>query len=158
MEKERFFMSDEIKEKTPEEWERIFAIIDRECLFEAVRSSGKGGQNVNKVASKVQLRWFIGNSRAFAEEEKEKIRQVLANRINQNDELILESQVERSQAQNKKNVIEKFHRLLQSALAPEKERIPTKPKQKDKERRLEEKHQRGEQKRLRQPIKYYQEE
>lgn len=124
-------------------------IPENEYTINFILSSGKGGQNINRRATKAQLKFRIADSASLTEEQKEKIRQVLKYRITKNDELILESQKERSQSQNRKDVIEKLHRLINEALEPEKERIPTKPTKGSKERRIKEKKQRGEIKEMR---------
>lgn len=131
------------------EHKETIIIPENEYVIDFTRSSGHGGQNVNKVATRAQLRFNIGLSSVLTEEQKIKIREALAHRITKNDELILESQAERSQWQNRKIVIEKLHRLINEALEPEKTRIPTKPTKGSKERRIQEKKHRGEVKDLR---------
>lgn len=113
------------------------------------RSGGRGGQNVNKLSTKAEVRWNVGESKAFSDEEKEKIQQVLGNRISKKGELVITSQEERSQLQNRERAIERLNKLVNDALVPEKERKPTKPTAGSKERRLEEKRQLGEKKKSR---------
>jgi ribosome-associated protein len=117
------------------------SIINRgftaELVFNASRSSGAGGQNVNKVNTKVELRFTISSSGLLTEEEKEMLRRKFPNKINENDELILVSQTERSQLKNKEIAIEKFYKLLESAFTPRKKRKPTKPTSASITRRLE---------------------
>ncbi len=98
-----------------------------ELTFYTSRSSGKGGQNVNKVESKVELRFDIQGSKILAEEEKLRLREKLHNRISQEGILILYHQTERSQLANKELVTEKFYRLVQGALAEETPRKATRP-------------------------------
>jgi len=100
------------------------------------RSSGPGGQNVNRRDTKAILRWKIEDSTVFTDEEKDKIREVLANRINKEDILIVEAQKERMQLRNKEIALEKLNQLIEDALKPEEERIPTKPTKASKERRI----------------------
>lgn len=130
-----------------------------ELGFEYVRSSGPGGQKVNKTASKVQLRWSINDSKVFTEEKKERIRTYLrthrSSLITKKDNVILESDDTRYQPQNKKIVIQRFIKLIDQALKKEKERIPTKPSKAAKQRRLEEKKRISEKKKTRKKIKYY---
>lgn len=122
------------------------AVPDNEIGLDFVRSSGPGGQNVNKVASKAVLRWNVGASSAFTEEQKEKIRAAAGNRLSKADEIVIASQVERSQAQNREEVIVRLQRLVAEALMPKKERVATKPTRSSKERRLEEKRKQGQKK------------
>jgi len=110
-----------------------------EFIFQASRSGGPGGQNVNKVSSKVELRFHIANSVLLNDEEKTIIAEKLINKINNLGELILVSQTERSQLQNKEKVIEKFYFLINKALTPRKKRLNTKPTKASIEKRLESK-------------------
>ena len=110
-----------------------------ELHFSASRSSGPGGQNVNKVNTKVELRFHVASSTLLSDEEKILLIEKLVKKINSEGELILVSQTERSQMKNKEKVIEKFYSLLTRALTPRKKRKPTKPSQASKEERLEEK-------------------
>ncbi|MDR2927023.1 MAG: aminoacyl-tRNA hydrolase [Cytophagaceae bacterium] len=99
----------------------------RELRYSATRSSGAGGQHVNKVSSRVELRFSIANSQALTDDEKSLIAQKLATRINQAGELVLAAQTERSQYRNKLIVTERFFNLLENALVQHEERIPTHP-------------------------------
>ena len=110
-----------------------------EFVFQASRSGGPGGQNVNKVSSKVELRFNIAGSAALNEDEKSILAHKLVNKINNMGELILVSQTERSQLKNKEKVIDKFYLLLERALTPRKKRHETKPTRASVEKRLESK-------------------
>ena len=110
-----------------------------EFVFQASRSGGPGGQNVNKVSSKVELRFNISNSALLNEEEKMIISEKLINKINKLGELVLVAQTDRSQLKNKEKVIEKFYLLVNRALTPKKKRLRTKPTKASVERRLESK-------------------
>jgi len=110
-----------------------------ELTFQATRSSGPGGQNVNKVSSKVELRFNFRSSLLLSETEKMVIAEKLANKINKEDEIVLVDQTDRSQLKNKEQVIEKFYALLERALTPRKKRIRTKPTRASVEKRLESK-------------------
>jgi ribosome-associated protein len=96
-----------------------------ELQFQASRSSGAGGQNVNKVSSKVELRFNVVNSQLLDESQKALILQKLKNQINSEGELIVVSQEDRSQLKNKTLVIKKFKALLVKALTVAPKRKPT---------------------------------
>src|SRR4030042_1602013 len=98
-----------------------------ELIYSASRSGGPGGQNVNKVNTKVELRFNVKNSSSLTVYEKEKILIILANRINSDGELLIISQSERSQLMNRKKAEEKFFKLLASALTEKPERKATAP-------------------------------
>lgn len=108
-----------------------------EFIFSASRSGGPGGQNVNKVSTKVELRFNIRTSALLNDKEKQILFDKLSTKINSEDELILVSQSERSQLKNKEKVIEKFYQTLDKALTPKKKRIRTAPTLASKEKRLE---------------------
>jgi len=114
-------------------------IPEDEIEFQFSRSSGKGGQNVNKVETKVEIHFNIDHSKAFSKEEKEKIKETLVSRINQEGDLIIRSEEERSQLENRRMALEKLNEIIREALEPEEERIPTKPSKAIKEKRLQEK-------------------
>ena len=110
-----------------------------EFVFQASRSSGPGGQNVNKVSSKVELRFNLWSSALLDEHEKTIIAEKLTNKINKEGEFVLVAQTDRSQLKNKEKVIEKFYHLLEKALTPPQKRYRTKPTRASVERRLESK-------------------
>jgi ribosome-associated protein len=119
--------------------------IDYFCEVEesAGFSSGPGGQNVNKRATRIELRWKVAESAFFSNEEKARIIEVLVNRINKAGELIVTAQKERSQSQNREIAYEKLNELIQGALVVQEERIPTKRTAGSQERRIEGKKERG---------------
>ncbi len=123
--------------------------LEKEFVFATSRSGGPGGQNVNKVSTKVELRFNVISSPSFTEEEKALILEKLKNKINKDGEFIIISQVERSQFMNKEVVTEKFYNLISGALTIQRKRKSTKPTMASKIRRLELKKSRGNIKKLR---------
>jgi ribosome-associated protein len=110
-----------------------------EVSYKSSRSGGKGGQNVNKVETKIELSFDILNSKFLNENEKERLFNKLSNRINKNGIIKIISQVERSQYLNKLRVNHKIIELLESGLKKEKRRLKTKPTVTSKETRIQEK-------------------
>ena len=113
--------------------------FSKEVRLTATRSSGPGGQNVNKVSTRIELRFSINESLVLSDYEKSVILNKLASRINSEGELILTCQTERSQFRNKEVVYERFINLLTIALKVEKMRFLTKPTKASKIRRITEK-------------------
>lgn len=109
---------------------------------------------MNKVSTKVELRFNVNASTLLVEEEKETIHAKLSNKINKDGFLILVSQSERSQLANKEKVVEKFYLIISKALTVQKKRKPTKPSKQAKEKRLESKRMKSEKKAFRKDIKY----
>ncbi len=108
-----------------------------EFEFRTSRSSGSGGQNVNKVSTRVELIFYVMDSHVLSADEKNLLLERLAGRIRKDGALHLVSQEERSQLGNKRKVIERFLALLEKALKPVKKRKPTAISESEKERRLE---------------------
>jgi len=129
-------------------------IPEEEIRISFSRSKGKGGQKVNKTSTKATLFWDVYNSLVLTPEEKYKILHKLENRINEKGELVIWSQKERTQIQNKKEVIDKLNRLIHKVLIPKKKRIATKPSKASKEKRIQAKKRVSEKKKLRQKIKF----
>jgi ribosome-associated protein len=125
--------------------------FESELFFSSSRSAGPGGQNVNKVNTKVELRFNIIFTSLLSESEKELVFLKLKNRINNDNELILISQTERTQLKNKQVVLEKFYELLSKALTVPVKRKSTRPTLASKLKRLDGKRNRGLAKKLRKP-------
>lgn len=123
--------------------------ITKEVLFKTSRSGGKGGQNVNKVSSKVELVFDIRNSYSLDDAQKEKLLTKLASKLDMEGLLHIVSQTSRSQIDNKKLALEKLFKLLENGLKENKKRIATKPKKSSVEKRLNTKKIVGETKKLR---------
>ncbi|WP_341216525.1 alternative ribosome rescue aminoacyl-tRNA hydrolase ArfB [uncultured Wocania sp.] len=98
----------------------------QELTFKAIRSSGAGGQHVNKVASKVELQFDLLNSVVFNENQKERLKNKLQHRLTKDGMLILQCDESRSQHKNKDLVIKRFIEIISTSLIEPKKRIPTK--------------------------------
>lgn len=114
-----------------------FENFEPELHFSSSRSSGPGGQHVNKVNTRIELRFHIPDSELLSDKEKEILLHKLKNKINKDGELIIVSQEDRSQFKNKETAIEKFINLLKEALTPVKKRRATRPTRASNKRRLE---------------------
>jgi ribosome-associated protein len=114
-------------------------IFDSEFEFQVSRSSGPGGQNVNKVNTKVLLRFNVPSSRLLEVDEKSVLMEKLTNKLDGEGNLIIQSQEKRSQIQNKEMVIRKFYDLLLKAFHKKKIRKATKPGKAAIEERLKDK-------------------
>lgn len=100
--------------------------LSKELIFQTARSSGKGGQHVNKLETMVQVRWNIQTSKLITGEEKEVLLQKLSSKLNKKGELIVSSSEYRTQIENKHKAIEKLHLLVQKALVKRVKRFKTK--------------------------------
>ncbi|CAM3571103.1 protein chain release factor B-like protein [Flavobacterium saliperosum S13] len=125
-----------------------------ELQFKAVRSSGAGGQNVNKVSSKVVLQFDLKTSSAFSEEEKELLLSKLDNKLTKEQVLLLNCDEGRSQLRNKEIVIKRFLLIIEGALKVAKSRKPTKIPRSVIEKRLKEKRSQSDIKQSRQKPKF----
>ncbi len=118
---------------------KSLTIPDREITEKFIHASGPGGQNVNKVATAVQLRFDLQGSEALSEDVKRRLARLAPNQITKDGELVIESSEYRSQAKNRAAAEEKLVRLIKQALRPPKRRQPTRPSRASRERRLERK-------------------
>ena len=130
----------------------LASTLGNEIIFSASRSSGAGGQNVNKVNTKVTLKFDVKNSQHLTEEEKEILLKKLSTRLTNDGVLILSSQEKRSQLQNKEAVVLKFEKIIAKAFEKKKARRATKPSKGAVQERIKQKKQRSEKKQWRQKI------
>ncbi len=124
--------------------------VIRELTFSSSRSSGPGGQNVNKVNSKVILKWDVSNSAILNDDQRKLILDKLNNWLTKEGVLLLSSQDSRSQSVNKEVVVEKLEKLLRKVFTFKKKRKPTKPTKSSVRNRVTEKKRKGEKKQWRQ--------
>jgi ribosome-associated protein len=126
-----------------------FSIEENELQYAFIRASGPGGQNVNKVATAVQLRFNVDHS-SLPVEAKERLHRLAANKITGEGELLIEAKRYRTQEQNREDALNRLVELLKRAFEKPRTRRKSKPTAASKEKRLQEKKQRGEVKKLRQ--------
>jgi len=124
-------------------------IIQTEIQYKAVRSSGAGGQNVNKVATKVQIQFFVEQSNGLTADEKSTLTQKLTNRITKDGFIMVECGETRSQLKNKELCTQRLFLLLENALKKDKKRIATKIPKAVIKKRLEDKQKNAEKKQSR---------
>ncbi len=122
-----------------------------EMKISASRSGGPGGQNVNKVNTKIELRFPVDSSETLNESEKQLIFSKLKNRINTEGELLVTSSSERSQWKNREKAQKKFFELLEKALTLQKRRKKTQPTVSSKLKRIENKKKQAQKKAWRKP-------
>lgn len=128
------------------------SIPTSELQFRFARSSGPGGQHVNRSATQVELLFDVAHSPSLSEAQRQRVLSRLRSRIDQEGVLHLVSQETRSQLRNREEVVERFQVLMREALRVPKRRLPTHPTPAARERRLKEKRRRSEIKRDRRPV------
>lgn len=124
-------------------------IPDAELAWTAARSSGPGGQNVNKVASKVELRFDFAASGALSASVKARLRALAASRLDAEGRILVTSQLARDQSRNLEDARQKLAELIRAALVVPKRRRKTQPSRAAKQRRLNEKKRQSEKKQSR---------
>jgi ribosome-associated protein len=131
---------------------RAIKELKQELSFSVSRSGGPGGQNVNKVNSKVTIKFDVINSQVLTPEEKEIIKKKLSTKLTKEGILVLTSQESRSQLENKEEVLKKFEALIIRAFIKQKSRKPTKPSKGAVQRRIKSKKQLSEKKEWRRKV------
>jgi ribosome-associated protein len=124
-------------------------IPDSEIALTFVRADGPGGQNVNKTATAVQLRFDAMHSPALPADVRRRLVRLSGRRLTGDGILVIDARRHRSQKQNRQDALERLTRLVQAALQPPRTRRPTKPSQASRRRRLESKRHRARLKRSR---------
>jgi ribosome-associated protein len=130
------------------------SIDESEIQMDFIRSSGPGGQNVNKVATGVQLRFDVAGSPSLPEDVRRRLLRLAGSRLTSEGELIIEGKEFRTQEKNRQAALERLVELVRKAAEKPKIRTKTKPTLAARRRRLEDKRRRSEKKRLRTPIRY----
>ena len=129
------------------------ALLKSELSYKYVRSSGSGGQHVNKVSSKAELYFNLQESSVFNEEQKQKLSEFLKNRLNKDGIVVLACDESRSQFRNKAIVTQRFINLIEEGLKEQKKRRPTRIPRSVKRKRLNNKRIQSEKKANRKPPK-----
>ncbi len=129
------------------------SIPSRDLSWSAARSSGPGGQNVNKVATKVILRFDVEGTAALTQAQKRRLHKLAGRRLDAEGGILISAQAERSQSQNLERARASLRRLILKALVVPKRRVATKPSKSQKRRRLQDKRRQSEKKKTRAPVR-----
>ena len=135
-------MGGRLKNREREDW---IHIPEEEVRFEFSHSSGPGGQNINKRDTKVYIHWHVKSSNVLTPEQKE----ILLEKADKDGDIVLYSQVSRSQGKNREDVLGKWDELVNKTLRKKKRRIPTRPSYYAEQKRLKEKEITSQKKKLR---------
>ncbi len=129
-------------------------IPDRDIQLDFVRSSGPGGQNVNKIASAVQLRFDLAATAALDERVKQRLRPLAGRRLTDDGAILIIARNHRTQERNRAEAFERLAELIRRALAEPRPRRPTRPTRKSQAKRVESKVRRGRDKQLRGRVRW----
>ena len=128
------------------------AIAEQELRFEFVRASGPGGQNVNKVATAVQLRFDVAGSPSLPPDVKHRLRKLAGKKLSTGGMLVIQASRFKSQAKNRQDAVARLVALIRQAAVRPRKRVKTKPSRREKQRRLESKRRRSRLKQNRRPV------
>ncbi len=125
------------------------ALGPRDLEFHYIRAAGPGGQNVNKVASAVQLRFDLAGTQALSEDVKTRLRALAGARLAADGSILIHARSQRTQAANRREALARLHALIERAATPPRPRVPTRPSAAARRARLQDKRARQRTKRLR---------
>ena len=128
------------------------SLADDEMAEQFVRSPGPGGQNVNKLATAVQLRFDVGGSKSLPEDVRTRLLEIAGTRATKRGEIVIDAHRFRTRERNREDALDRLVSLIRRAAVPEKPRKPTHPSRASKERRLEDKRRRSQVKLARQRL------
>jgi len=129
-------------------------VEESELHWSYARSGGPGGQHVNKTSSKAILHWNVGDSPGVSDAVKARFLKQYHTRINEEGELVIDSDESRSQHRNREIVLERLKEMLLAVAKPPKRRIPTKPSKASRKRRRAKREQHANKKQLRKKVDY----
>ena len=128
------------------------SIDEKEIQEDFIRASGPGGQNVNKVATAVQIRFHVGNSPSLPDDVRRRLMRLAGRRVTEDGLLIIQARRFRTQKQNRQDAIDRLIELIRKASKKPRPRLKTTPTHASRRRRLDTKHYRSKTKSLRQPV------
>jgi len=128
-------------------------IREEELNFAFIRASGPGGQNVNKVATAVQLRFDVANSPSLPDDVRVRLTQLAGRRLTEDGELVIEARRYRTQEQNRRDAVERLLEMIRHAARKPARRVKTRPSAASRQRRLDAKRRRGQTKKQRETIR-----